>query len=390
MWRRGVAVFKLCFAAPLCYIEGDETEGFAMLVERFHENPLLTPEDIEPSREGFEVIGTFNVGAFELEGRVGLLVRVAEQPVADDPELVPVPSFDTSVYPPAAEALTLRRDDPAWVFGSPCVVSPAPGSAGRHCWLTNLSHFRLAWSDDGRSFRFDDGPAAAVWPGNEYERFGIEDPRVTRIDDVYFITYTAVSDRGICVGLMTTKDFRSFDRRGLILPLQNKDVCFFPEKIGGEYVVLHRPESRWCRPAMWLARSADMLNWGRHELVAEPRPETWDSARIGAGPPPVATPDGWLVIYHGAGSEGYCLAAMLLERDDPARVIARSGRPIMVPETEYELDGFVDSVAFCNGLVERPGGEVWLYYGGGDRVVAGAVCHVDDLLNSLKRSPSAG
>jgi len=360
-----------------------------MLIERFPENPLLSPEDLAPSREGLEVIGAFNAAAFEFEGRVGLLVRVAERPLAGDPELVPVPSFNTTGYPPATEVFDLRRDDPAWNFDGACVIEPAPGGTGQHNWLTNLSHFRLAWSDDGRSLQFENDPAAAIWPKNAYERFGIEDPRVTRIDDDYLITYTAVSDHGVCVGLMTTTNFRSFTRHGLILPPHNKDVCFFPEKIGGEYIILHRPESGWRRPSMWLARSSDMGTWGRHELVAEPRPGRWDSDRIGAGPPPVPTPKGWLVIYHGAGAGGYCLGAMLLDRDDPARVLARSEHPIMTPEAEYETDGFVESVAFCNGLVERPGGELWLYYGGGDRVTAGAVCRVEDLLDSLKRGSSA-
>ncbi len=355
-----------------------------MLVERFPENPLLRPADLEWRREGFDVIGTFNAAAFEFEGRIGLLVRVAEMPACGDPALARIPSFDTSAHPPTVETFDLRRDDPEWDFGSPCVVRPTPGGSGRHTWLTNLSHFRIAWSDDGRAFRFDDDPARVIWPADAYERFGIEDPRVTRIDDAYLITYTAVSDRGVCVALMTTRDFRSFDRRGLILPLQNKDVCFFPGRIGGEYVVLHRPDSAWCRPAMWLARSPDGRTWGRHEMLAEPRPGSWDSDRIGAGPPPVPTPDGWLVIYHGSGDRGYCLGAMLLDRDDPGRVLARSREPIMWPEADYEKDGFVENVVFCNGLVERPGGELWLYYGGGDTVTAGAACRVRELIDLLR------
>ncbi len=355
-----------------------------MLIERFPENPLLRPDDIAPSRDGFDVIGTFNAGAFELEGRTGLLVRVAERPIATDADLVPVPTFDTSVYPPETEVFDLERDDPAWDFDNPCKIAPAFGSAEPHTWLTNLSHFRLAWSYDGRTFVFDDDPTRIIWPATADERFGIEDPRVTLIDGRYLITYTAVSDHGACVGLMTTNDFCSYKRHGLILPPQNKDVCFFPEKIGGEWVVLHRPDTAWCRPSMWLARSPDLINWGRHEFVAEPRPRKWDSDRIGAGPPPVLVPEGWLVIYHGAGGEGYCLGAMLLDRGEPARVLARSERPIMTPETDYEMDGFVDSVVFCNGLIERPDGSFWLYYGGGDRAMAAAACRVEELMDSLK------
>jgi len=354
-----------------------------MPIERFAENPLLCPADIEPSRDGFEVIGTFNAGAFRLGDRYGLLVRVAERPVNDDPALVPVPAFDTRSYPPTATSETLRRDDTLWDF-STCVVSPAKNNPVQHCRLTNLSHLRIAWSTDGRRFILDRSSGSTIWPDNQFERFGIEDARVTQIGGAYCITYSAVSDRGICVGLLSTTDFRLFARHGIILPHENKDACVFPEKIDDEYVMLHRPSSGWCRPGMWIARSHDLTHWGRHEFVAAPRPGRWDSRRIGAGPPPVRTKDGWLEIYHGAGDDGYGLGAVLLDTDNPARVIARSREPVMLPETDYERHGFVDNVVFCNGLIQENDAELRLYYGGADTVTAGAACIVRDLLDSLE------
>ena len=352
------------------------------MVERFAEGPLIRPEDVRPSREDVEVVGVFNPAAFELDGRLGLFLRVAERPLGHDAAAVTVPVFDTEADPPELQRIALRRDDAAWDFSDPRVVAPAPDGPGQHYYLTNLSHLRLAWSDDGRRFEVEDRPA--FHPSGRAERLGIEDPRVTRIDGEYLITYTAVSEVGVCVGLAGTRDFRSFDRLGVILPPENKDACVFPETVRGEYVLLHRPSGAWCRPGMWIARSPDRVHWGRQAFLAGPRAGAWDALRIGAGPPPVRTPDGWLVIYHGAGRGGYGLGAMLLDLAEPSRVLARSREPVLAPERDYERAGFFANVVFCNGLIERPGGELWLYYGGADRVTAGCRCTVQDLLDSLE------
>ncbi len=341
-----------------------------MGLERFKENPLIRPEDVAPSREGLEVVGTFNPAAFEFGGRIGLLVRVAERPTGGDADTAVVPVFNTATRPPGIHLVPLRRDDADWDFSDPRIVLARPGGNAPHHCLTSVSHLRLAWSEDGRRFVLG-APADGLWPEGPPERFGIEDARVTRIGGRYLVTYTAVGDGGVCVGLAATADFRSYDRHGVVLPPENKDACVFPESVGGEYLMVHRPAGSWCRPGIWLARSRDLVSWGRHELLAAPRPHEWDSLRIGAGPPPVRIAEGWLLVYHGAGAGGYCLGAMLLDAENPARVIARSRRPIMTPEASYERTGFFDNVAFSNGLVERPGGEFWLYYGGADRVTAG-------------------
>jgi beta-1,2-mannobiose phosphorylase / 1,2-beta-oligomannan phosphorylase len=352
-------------------------------MERFSENPLITPADVTPSFDGFEVVGTFNAAAFEFDGRVGLLLRYAERPISDDPERVAVPVFDTSAGPREVRRIYLRRDDPDWRFDDPRVVGPVEGGRGMHYFLTNVSHFRPAWSTDGRNFEVAP-PEEGIWPELEVERFSIEDPRVTRIDDQYIIAYTAVSPTGVCPALMTTTDFKSFERLGVVLPLENKDVCLLPGKVGGQYVMLHRPASPWCRPGMWIATSPDLIHWGRHAFLAGPRPGMWDDIRIGAGPPPIRTDEGWLEVYHGTGSEGYCLGAMLLDLEDPGVVIGRSAEPIMVPEADYEKGGFFSDVVFCNGLVERPGGELWLYYGAADSVTAGCSCTVEELLATMR------
>ncbi|MFW6158036.1 MAG: glycoside hydrolase family 130 protein [Planctomycetota bacterium] len=349
-------------------------------MERFPENPLLAPEDVSPTRDDLEVVGTFNPGAFEAGGRVGLLVRVAERPVADDPAVVRVAVASAEGERSAIDILTLRRDDGTWDFSDHRSVLARRGGPAESGYLTSLSHLRLAWSDDGRRFDWSD---VALRPTGELERFGIEDPRVTRVADRYVITCSATSARGICVGLLTTADFRRFTRHGYILPHENKDVCVFPEQIDGAWAALHRPASGYCRPGMWLARSPDLVHWGGHQFVAAPRPGAWDADRIGAGPPPIRTPKGWLAIYHGAGEDGYGLGVMLLDAQDPARVLARSAGPFIVPEAEYERVGYTENVVFSNGLIARSGGELTVYYGGADRVTAGCRCSVDELLDRL-------
>lgn len=351
-------------------------------MQRFPENPLIRPEDVPPSRDGMQVVGTFNAGAFRLGGRVGLLVRVAERPVQEDRDTVVVPAFDTAHYPPGVERVRLRRDDPAWDFSDRRVVLARPGGPAPHHYLTSISHLRLAWSDDGRRFSLD-GLETAIWPDHPRGRFGLEDPRVTEIDGLYHITCSAVGDGGICVVLLTTTDFRVLARHGAILPPENKDVCLFPARQGGDYVILHRPSGAWCKPGIWIAHSPDLVHWGAHRFLAGPRPGRWDGDRIGAGPPPIRTPRGWLVIYHGSGPQGYCLGAILLDIEDPGRVLARSDQPLAAPRADYERDGFFSDVIFCNGLAETGDGELWLYYGAADRVTAGGRLSVRDVLDTL-------
>ncbi len=134
---------------------------------------------------------------------------------------------------------------------------------------------------------------------------------------------------------------------------------------------------------MWIARSRDLEYWGKHECLAGPRKGKWDSARIGAGASPIKTEKGWLEIYHGANEDNtYCLGAMLLDLDDPTRVIARSEDPIMVPTTDYEKYGFFGKVVFTNGhLVD--GDTVTVYYGASDEVICGAEFSIKGILEVL-------
>ena len=162
------------------------------------------------------------------------------------------------------------------------------------------------------------------------EEFGVEDPRITALDGRYYFTYVAVSRHGAATALASTTDFRDFERHGIIFCPENKDVVLFPEKVEGEFVALHRPNAAtpFCRPEMWVARSPDLVRWGRHECLHGGDAE-WETGRVGAGTPPVRVEGGWLEIYHGnrqptrPGEVGrYSTGLLLLDHDNPARILA--------------------------------------------------------------------
>jgi predicted GH43/DUF377 family glycosyl hydrolase len=186
--------------------------------------------------------------------------------------------------------------------------------------------------------------------------------------------------------LARTVDFERFEKLGIMFAPDNKDIAIFPGKIGGRYVCFHRPSPPQIgQPSMWLAFSDDLLAWGHHRFLIGPRPGMWDSERVGCGAQPVLTDRGWLQIYHGADRDiRYCCAALLLDREEPWRVLGRSTEPILYAQAPYELEGFLPNVVFHNGLVERGDGTIDLYYGGADTTVCGATLRIDDVLDSLR------
>ncbi len=346
-------------------------------IRRFPANPILTPSMVPPSAPGLQVECVFNPGAFRHEGRIGLLLRVAERPI---PEAgwVSTPLLDPDA-PGGVRILRIRRDDPELRISG----YDARGFDYRgRGYLTTLSHLRLAWSDDGIAFRVE--PAPTLIGAGAHEGFGIEDCRVEWVDDAWRLTYTAVSEFGVGCGLVSTRDWKTFTRHGLVLPPHNKDVALFPDRIDGEHWMLHRPSG--LGPGghyIWVAKSPDLLHWGGHTCIATTRRGHWDSERIGAGAAPLRTDAGWLSIYHGADAEGrYRLGGLLLDLDDPRRVLARSDAPLMSPDEDYERDGFYAHTVFTNGHVVDDD-RLTLYYGAADSVVCGAMLSVREILESL-------
>lgn len=335
-------------------------------IKRFANNPLLSPASLRPSRPDFEVTCVLNPGAFRHGGRVGLLLRVAERPVPVAGE-ISTPLYDHA----SGEIKCLRLK-----LGAPGLEVPEDEPRvftyeGR-AYLTTMSHLLPAWSDDGgRTFTPDyDG---RLFPASPLEGYGVEDARVTCIDGEYLITYTAVSESGVAVGMRRTRDWKTFSAPEVIFPPHNKDCAIFPRRVGGRYWALHRPSGAGIGGNyIWLAQSPDLRHWGDHRCLAACRPGAWDAERVGAGAEPIETPHGWLEVYHGAdGSGRYCLGLLLLDRDAPWKVLARSRAPVMEPAEPYERSGFYGNCIFTNGHVVD-GDRLLVYYGAADAVVCGA------------------
>ncbi|MGD0139907.1 MAG: glycoside hydrolase family 130 protein [Tepidisphaeraceae bacterium] len=344
------------------------------LARRFPENPLLRPADFQPSRPGWHVECLLNPGVFRLNGKTCLIVRVAERPPQREGRI----SCPILCESGEARVLEFDRNDPRLDISDPRVLRYDGVD-----YLTTLSHLRIVTSDDGIRFR-QDAAHPPLYGHGAFETFGIEDCRVSQLAGVSYLTYTAVSPNGVAVGMRSTVDWKQFHEHGLIFPPHNKDCVLFEETIGGRYFALHRPSSPEIGGNyIWLAQSPDRLHWGRHACLARTRPGMWDSARVGAGAAPIRTPAGWLEIYHGANEKNrYCLGALLLDLEQPWKVIARSKDPIMEPSAPYEQTGFLGNVVFTNGhLVD--GDAVTIYYGASDSVICGARFSIAEILKGI-------
>ncbi len=354
-----------------------------MNVYRYEENPLVVPGNVTPHRDDFEVIGTFNAGIAEYKDETIMLLRVAERPISDDPNVIKAP-----VYNVEQEELTILSfdlNDPAYDFSDPRVIRKQ-GDKNSFCYLTSLSYLRIARSKDGHNFTIDAEPF--VYPSNKHEIFGIEDPRITQIEDTYYIYFSAVSPAGVGESLVSTTDFVNTVHHGMIFSPENKDVLIFPEKINGKYYALHRPVPKSVgNPEIWLSESPDLLHWGNHQHLMGLRENKWDDARIGGGAVPIKTEQGWLELYHGATADHkYCMGAVLLDLNDPSKILARSERPILEPEAQYEVEGFFGNVVFsCGALVK--GDVVKMYYGVADTSMACAELSLQEILESLENTP---
>ena len=338
---------------------------------------------VPPSRRDLDVVGVFNPAAIRHNGDVVLLLRVAEAPRDVRAREVAAPIYDAE-----SRQLEIKRW-PLDADGLDASDTRAIVVAGR-TWLTSISHLRVARSRDGIHFEVE--PRPALSPATPHESFGIEDPRITLLDGTYWINYTAVSSYGVSTALASTRDFKTFERHGVIFPPDNKDVTIFPEKIAGQYAALHRPTPTGVgHPAIWAAFSPDLLSWGGHSLVAAPRDGMWDDSKVGGGAVPfrvrTSAYNGWLVIYHGVtGSPpAYSLGAFLLDPADPTVIIARSSEPILRPEAAYEREGFFGGVVFTCGLLAE-GDLVRIYYGAADGVTAVADLSLEEILSGLSES----
>jgi predicted GH43/DUF377 family glycosyl hydrolase len=344
-------------------------------VFRSPDNPIIGPKDVKPSRNDFEVIGVFNAGVARFEEEVVLLLRVAERPINTNPNVVQIVFFDA-----VEKQLTIKefaKDDPENDFSDPrLIITPAL------TYLTSISHLRLARSKDGINFQIENAPT--ISPENEYETFGLEDPRITFIDGIYYINYVAVSPLGVTTCLISTEDFVSFRRHGVIFCPENKDVVIFPDKVRGRYFALHRPVSPlFKKQDIWLAESLGLHCWGNHRQLFGPQKNGWDQAKVGASAVPFRIEHGWLEVYHGVNRDNrYCLGAVLLDGDEPGRILARSTEPIFEPKAPYECEGFYGNVVFSCGLL-REDDRLRIYYGAADTTICYAELSLSETVKSL-------
>jgi len=299
---------------------------------KYEQNPIIAPR----SNVGWETTGTFNPGAILEDGSIHLLYRAVD--------------------------------------------------------AHGVSRLGYARTLDGRTMESRSSEPVLTSSG-DWEEFGCEDPRITRFDGTFYVTYTAFSQKGPRIALASTKDFLHFERYGLVGPDRNdKDCVIFPERIDGKVAILHRLESKvqiaYFDSVESLAKSRSfwtkyLPHFGDYEILRAKFP--WDKRKVGVGTPPIKTERGWLVIYHGVSLDRvYRAGALLLDLDDPKKVIARTRSPILEPETDFEKSGFVSNVVFPDGAVVLDG-ELLTYYGGADRVCCVASCPLDEFLDELEK-----
>ena len=318
------------------------------------------------------------------------------------------------------------RNPAAWYDGEKVVMIYSARS------VINTIYLGLAFSSDGYQFeRAGDEP----WLGPTDEGFEagtVEDARMVKIEDTYYVTYMAraigkedfeagTKATGIPghedpdaptwtqnwrrAALLTTKDFKAMQRLGPVTSehVFDANVILFPEKIGGRFCLLHRPSPYFAaesiiekyppaeRPGMHICFSDDLKHWVDDQPLAGPR-FSWENYKIGGSSQPIRTDQGWLVLYHAVGGPdpqhaAYRVGVMMLDLDDPTRVIARSPEPILEPEEAWEREGSVPMVVFPNGAVVIDG-TLFVYYGGGDTVTAVATAGLNEMIDFVMTHPS--
>jgi predicted GH43/DUF377 family glycosyl hydrolase len=247
-------------------------------------------------------------------------------------------------------------------------------------WISRIGY---ALSEDGINWNRLHQPVLA--PANPDEARGVEDPRITEIDGVFYMAFTAYAgeegnELNITPMFARSENLITWTRIGaLVRGENNKDHCLFPKIFDGRYLALHRRP-----PSIWLAESTDLSKWPKMQMqeIMSPRPENeWDSKQIGGNGPPIETDHGWLMFYHGYNEETtYRLGVCLLDLDDPSKIIHRPEEWILEPEEEWEISGQVPNVVFSCANI-RVGDQVYVYYGGADRVIGLATCDYDELVD---------
>lgn len=350
---------------------------------------LLTPKNINPTFDDWEVKGILNPAAIRMpNGKICLYARVAEAPIGHGLKSVSCPVIASQkknkIDFENIHNLRILKKGRRFVYLKEGTFR-----------LTTFSHFKkIILSKDGFNVeKIIQKPAfTGIYNDGDY---GVEDARFTKIGDKYYMTYVAVSyNEGVSTSLAVSKNLSSWKRLGLIFREQNKDVVLFPQKIRDKYVALHRPEGNFefSKPSIWISYSPDLIYWGKDKSILRPRKGAWEDYKLGAGPPPIKTKKGWLLIYHGIKKEGrkkltYSAGAALLDIRNPEKILARSPRdcPLFRPTKPYEKRGFVNRVVFPSGIIlDKDKKHILLYSGGADDVTSVRKIALKDIFNNME------
>lgn len=260
--------------------------------------------------------------------------------------------------------------------------------------MDRIPHLHVGRSRDGLHFDFDPQPIDFLCEDEEVRRMEYAyDPRVTEIDGTYYITWCN-GYHGPTIGLARTQDFETFEQlENAFLPY-NRNGVLFPKKINGKFLMLSRPSDTGHTPFgdIFTSESPDLVHWGRHRHVIGRGGPWWQGVKIGAGPSPIETSEGWLLFYHGVSSTcnglTYAIGAMLLDIHEPWKVIACAREALLCPEAPYELSGFVPGVCFPVGLLcDADTGRIAIYYGAADTFTALCFCHADEVVRFILDNP---
>ncbi len=251
----------------------------------------------------------------------------------------------------------------------------------------------IADSDDGYRFVPRARPAELPETNPEFAEYTAGmyyDPRITELDDVFYLMHAAHSGHGCRLSLLKTEDFDRFEWLGLVSTTDNRNGALFPEKIGGLYARLERPNTGGAFGDMWVSYSPDLVFWGKSRCVLRNAQVRWAWTKLGPGAVPIRTNEGWLTIFHGVRTQCaqhyvYQLGVCLLDLKDPSKLIGLAPEAILEPEETYELVGQTPSVVFTSGAVVESDGEVKVYYGGADTVQCVATGRVDALVEACLR-----
>ncbi len=192
-----------------------------------------------------------------------------------------------------------------------------------------------------------------------------------------------------------SRDFTEVRRLGPVMPPEDKDAALFPRRIGGRWAMIHRPSPLRGFAHIWISYSPDLRHWGDHELLLEARDGAWwDAGKIGLGPPPLETPDGWLICYHGvhgtASGPIYRVGLALLDLEEPRTVLRRTDEWVLAPTAPYERGGDVNKVVFPTGWVlDETTQQLSIYYGAGDSVIALVTANLQDVLAMMRTMPAS-